>query len=101
MNRGQMRKELRQSDEDKLNNSIDHFDMWNRASYLNRVLARLDTLKINVTNSNMAQTRKDRILALLDDIRNVVLERLAELPTSTGSMAPVTSAFSITDIQNN
>lgn len=84
-NRG---KRLKKSDEDRLNNVIDNFNIQKRWDFLLRLLDRIATLKANVSASNMEPTRKASYLAALEEIRVIVKAKYDALVTTVPNTIP-------------
>lgn len=88
-------KSLKKSDEDKINNIVDNFDLHKQRDYLQKILNRISTLRHNISWSNMIQVRKDRFLELLEDMRLLIQTKLDELPVEKDTTPPIISSLTL------
>lgn len=75
-------------DEQNIHRRIDGIRPFQRLEFLMEVMVRIDRLETNVNNSQMTPLRKQRTLALLADVRQLVQDRIDEITgvtSGTGS----------------
>lgn len=81
--------------------------MVNRLDFLLSVLGRAETLRTNIENSSRTQAQKTRLLGLLDDVVNIVQDRISSEIANQASQAtddhtaPSTSTFGINGITSD
>lgn len=91
------RRVLSDQDESKIERFIIGVPPFQRLDYLTRVLSRVNKLMQNIGNSNMNPVRKERFLALLDDILMIVQARISDITSGGGgnTTPPVILSMSV------
>ncbi len=82
---------LRPQDEDRVNRAFDRIN--DKINFVQRVVDRIDKLIVNINWSNMTAEVKARRVAILQDIKSILLERLQEFENVWDNRAPVISSL--------
>ena len=102
MHRAQM---LSNNDQNTINNRIDSIPQIRRLNFLLWVLSRVETLRMNIEGSSRTAEHKARLVALLDDIVDIIQNKISDITRNSAEVddntPPATLAFSVSQIGGN
>lgn len=96
---------LSEMDQNRINNRIDQIPLINRLDFLLSVLGRIETLRSSIETSSRSAAAKERLITLLDDIVDIVQNRISDdistSPETDDNTPPTTTSFNIGSISTS
>ncbi|EKE26895.1 MAG: hypothetical protein ACD_4C00127G0001 [uncultured bacterium (gcode 4)] len=89
---------LKDKDADKVTRLIDNVSIRNRASFIQRVINRINVLEVAINSSSLSTEEKTRRLAILAEIKDILNEELSNIGDLTDTTPIVISWFSINSL---